>query len=224
MYAVDGWGVVYRIDVRDPAKAKIAWIMDPATNKNDMFISTNRGLTLYKNFVISVTGDCKVLWTKRDTGELVKTVKFDDLKTSRCTLTSAPLLIDDKIIVGGSGGDQGARSHIDALNADTGAMLWRVYSVPAPNEPGGDTWKGNTNAWQHGGGSFWQTGSYDPETKLTFWGTGQPVPMFDPEYRPGDNLYTNSTIGFDADTGKINGTFNTHPVTSSTMTRSASTS
>jgi alcohol dehydrogenase (cytochrome c) len=203
MYVVDGWGVVYRIDVSDPAKAKIAWIMDPATNKNDMLIGTNRGLTLYKNFVISVTGDCRVIWTNRDTGELVKTVKFDDPKTSHCSLTAAPLLVDDKLIVPGSGGDQGARAHIDALNADTGAQLWRVFSVPAPNEPGGDTWKGNTNAWQHGGGSFWQTGSYDPETKLTFWGTGQPVPMFDPEYRPGDNLYTNSTLGLDVDTGKM---------------------
>jgi alcohol dehydrogenase (cytochrome c) len=203
MYAVDGWGTVYRIDVSDPAKAKIAWIMDPGTNKNDMFVSTNRGLALYKNFVISVTGDCKVLWTNRDTGELVKTVKFDDPKTTHCSLTAAPLLIDDKLIVPGSGGDQGARSHLDALNADTGALLWRIYSVPAPNEPGGDTWKGTTNAWQHGGGAFWQTGSYDPQTKLTYWGTGQPVPMFDPEYRPGDNLYTDSSLGLDVDTGKM---------------------
>jgi alcohol dehydrogenase (cytochrome c) len=203
MYVVDGWGVVYRIDVSDPAKAKIAWLMDPGTDKSAMIIGSNRGVTLYKNFVVSVTGDCRVLWTNRETGELVKTVKFDDPKTTHCSLTAAPLLVDDKLIVPGSGGDIGARAHIDALNADTGAQLWRVYSVPAPSEPGGDTWKGNTNAWQHGGGSFWQTGSYDPETKLTFWGTGQPVPMFDPEYRPGDNLYTNSTLGLDVDTGKM---------------------
>jgi alcohol dehydrogenase (cytochrome c) len=203
MYIVDGWGVVYRVDVKDPTKAKIAWLMDPGTNKNDMFISTNRGVTLYKNFVISVTGDCKVLWTNRDTGELVKTVKFDDPKTSHCSLTAAPLLVNNKLIVPGSGGDQGARSHIDALNADTGALQWRFYSVPAPNEPGGETWKGNTNAWQHGGGAFWQTGSYDQQTGLTYWGTGQPVPMFDPEYRPGDNLYTNSSLGLDPDTGKM---------------------
>jgi alcohol dehydrogenase (cytochrome c) len=203
MYVVDGWGVVYRIDVKEPAKAKIAWVMDPGTDKNDMLIGTNRGLTLYKNFVISVTGDCKVLWTNRDTGELVKTIKFDDPKTSHCSLTAAPLLVDDKLIVPGSGGDQGARAHIDALNADTGARLWQTYSVPGPGEPGHETWKGNTNAWEHGGGSFWQTGSYDPETKLTYWGTGQPVPMFDPEYRPGDNLYTDATLGLDANTGKI---------------------
>jgi alcohol dehydrogenase (cytochrome c) len=203
MYVVDGWGTVYKIDVRDPAKARILWVMDPGTNKGDMFIASNRGLTLYKNFVISVTGDCKVNWTKADTGELVKSVPFDDLKASRCTLTAAPLLIDDKLIVGGSGGDRGARAHIDALNADTGERIWRTYTVPAPGEPGSDTWKGNNNAWEHGGGSYWQTGSYDPTSKLTIWGTGQPVPMFDPEYRPGDNLFTNSTVAFDVNTGKM---------------------
>ncbi len=203
MYVVDGFGAVYKIDVRDPASAEITWLMDPGSNKADMFTAANRGVTLYKNFVISVTNDCKVNWTKADTGELVKTVQFDDMKTSLCSLTSAPLVIDDKLIVGGSGGDQGARAHIDAFNADTGEHLWRTYSIPAPNEPGGDTWKGNTEAWKHGGGSFWQTGSYDPATKLTLWGTGQPVPMYDPEYRPGDNLFTNSTVAFDVATGKM---------------------
>jgi alcohol dehydrogenase (cytochrome c) len=203
MYIVDGWGAVYRVDVTDPANAKIVWIMDPAVNKPDMFLATNRGVALYKNFVISVTGDCRVLYTNRDTGELVKTIKFDDLKTSHCFLSSAPLVIGDKLVVGGSGGDQGARAHIDAFNADTGALLWRTYSIPAPGEPGHETWKGTNNAWQHGAGSFWQTGSYDPDLKLTYWGTGQPTPMFDPEYRPGDNLYTNSTLGLDVDTGKM---------------------
>jgi alcohol dehydrogenase (cytochrome c) len=203
MYVVDGWGAVYRIDVRDPASAKVTWIMDPGTNKADMFIASNRGVALYKNYVISVTGDCKVNWIKADTGELVKTVTFDDPKASYCALTAAPLVVEDKVIVPGSGGDRGARAHIDAYNADTGEHLWRTFSVPAPNEPGGDTWKGSTEAWKHGGGSFWQTGSYDPTTKLTIWGTGQPVPMFDPEYRPGDNLYTNSTLALDLATGKM---------------------
>jgi len=203
MYVVDGFGTAYRIDVRDPSNARITWVMDPGVSKGDVWITSNRGVALYKNFVISVTSDCKVNWTKADTGELVKTVQFDDVKESHCSLTSAPLVIGDKLIVGGSGGDRGARAHIDAFNADSGAQLWRTYSVPAPGEPGADTWKGNTNAWQHGGGSFWQTGSYDPSTNLTIWGTGQPVPMFDPEYRPGDNLFTNSSLGLDLNTGKI---------------------
>ncbi|MFL5279485.1 MAG: hypothetical protein ACJ8AW_00390, partial [Rhodopila sp.] len=203
MYVVDGFGAVYRIDVRDPSNSRITWVMDPGIAKGDVWIPSNRGVALFKNYVISVTGDCKVNWTKADTGELVKTIQFDDPKESHCSLTSAPLVIGDKLIVGGSGGDRGARAHIDAFNADSGAHLWRTYSVPAPGEPGSDSWKGNTNAWQHGGGSFWQTGSYDPSTNLTIWGTGQPVPMFDPEYRPGDNLFTNSSIGLDLNTGKI---------------------
>jgi len=203
MYVVDGFGAVYRIDVRDPSDARITWLMDPGTNKADVWIPSNRGVALYKNFVISVTADAKILWTKADTGELVKTIQFDDPATSYSSLTSAPLVVDDKLIVGGSGGDRGARAHIDAFNVDTGEHLWRTYSIPAPGEPGGDTWKGNNEAWKHGGGSFWQTGSYDPVTKLTIWGTGQPVPMYDPEYRPGDNLFTNSTVAFDINSGKM---------------------
>ena len=123
MFVVDGFGSVYRIDVRDPTKARIAWIMDPGTNKADFMVASNRGVTLYKNLVISVTADCKVNWTKADTGELVRTVVFDDPKRTHCTLTSAPLLVDDKLIVGGSGGDQGARAHIDAFNANKRAAL-----------------------------------------------------------------------------------------------------
>jgi alcohol dehydrogenase (cytochrome c) len=203
MFVVDGFGTVYRIDVRNPASAKVSWIMDPGINKADVWLASNRGVALYKDLVVSVTADCKVNWTKADTGELVKTIQFDDFKTSYCSLSSAPLAIDDKLIVGGSGGDKGARAHIDAFNADSGEHLWRTFTVPAPGEPGSETWKGNTNAWQHGGGSFWQTGSYDPATKVTIWGTGQPVPMFDPEFRPGDNLFTNSTVAFDIATGKM---------------------
>ena len=203
MYIVDGFSTVYKVDVRDPANARVTWVMDPGTNKADVMVASNRGVALYKNFVISVTADCKINWTKTDTGELVKTVQFDDMKATACTLTSAPLVVDDKLVVGGSGGDRSARAHIDAFNADSGERLWRTYTVPAPGEPGSETWKGNNNAWQHGGGSFWVTGSYDPSTKLTIWGTGQPVPMFDPEYRPGDNLFTNSTVAFDMATGKM---------------------
>jgi len=202
MYVVDGYGVVYKIDVRDPTRPRIAWLMDPGVAKSDVWIPSNRGVALYKNFAISVTGNGKVLWTDRDTGQLVKTVQVDDPKNGY-SLTGAPLVIGDKLIVGGSGGDRGARDHIDALNADTGQPLWRTYSIPAPGEPGSETWKGDTNAWKHGGGAFWQTGSYDPALNLTIWGTGQPVPMFDPEYRPGDNLYTNSTIAYDVNTGAM---------------------
>ena len=202
MYVPDSWGTVYKIDVRDPKQGRIVWVMDPGINKADVWIPSNRGVALYKNMVISVTGPGKVIWTNADTGEQVRAVQVDDPKVGYA-LTAPPLVIGNKLIVGGSGGDQGARDHITALDADTGQQLWRTYSVPAPGEPGSETWGGTNNAWMHGGGAFWLTGSYDPDTKLTIWGTGQPVPMYDPEYRPGDNLYTNSTIALDTDTGKM---------------------
>ena len=109
MYVVDGLGAVYKIDVRDPAKARIAWLMDPGVPKTEIFIPSNRGVALYKNFVISVTGNGKVVWTNRDTGEAVNTVQVDDPKNGY-SLTGAPLVIGDKLIVGGSGGDRGARA------------------------------------------------------------------------------------------------------------------
>jgi alcohol dehydrogenase (cytochrome c) len=202
MYIVDGWGVVYKIDVSSGDRGLISWVMDPGVDKADVWIPSNRGVALYKDMVISVTGDGQVIWTKADTGEMVNSVRVDDPATGY-SLTTPPLVIGNKLIVGGSGGDRGARSHTTALDADTGEELWRTYAIPAPGEPGHETWGGDNNAWEHGGGAFWVTGSYDPASNLTYWGTGQPVPMFDPEYRPGDNLYTNSTLAMDIDTGEI---------------------
>lgn len=211
MYVVDAWGVVYKLDLSKPASARIAWIMDPGVDKADIWIASNRGVALYKDMVISVTGNGKVNWTKADTGELVRSVQVADPKTTGYSLTAPPLALNGKLIVPGSGGDRGARSHLDALNADTGAPMWRWYSIPAPGEKGSETWKDKNNAWEHGGGAFWQTGSYDPATNLTFWGTGQPVPMYDPEYRPGDNLFTNSSVAINADTGALNWYFQYTP-------------
>jgi alcohol dehydrogenase (cytochrome c) len=86
---------------------------------------------------------------------------------------------------------------------NNGNLAWRTFTIPAPGEPGSETWKDNHNAWRVGGGGVWQTGSYDPATNLIYFGTGDAFPSFDPEFRPGDNLFTASTIALDADTGKI---------------------
>ena len=140
---------------------------------------------------------------------MVWETSFSD--TPDVTFTAAPLAIKDKIIVGAANGDQGVRDWIGAVDAKTGKRLWRQFTIPAPGEPGSETWKGNTNAWQTGGGAVWVTGTYDPATNQTIWGTGNPVPMFDPTYRPGDNLYTNSAISWDPDTGKMNWYFQFTP-------------
>ena len=126
-------------------------------------------------------------------------------------LTAAPLAVKDKIVVGAAGGDRGVRDFIATLDGKTGKLLWKKYTIPAPGEPGSETWKDKNNAWQTGGGAMWVTGSYDPATNQVIWGTGNPVPMFDATYRPGDNLFTNSVISWNPDDGKMNWYFQYTP-------------
>jgi alcohol dehydrogenase (cytochrome c) len=95
------------------------------------------------------------------------------------------------------------RNWLVALDAKTGDEQWRFHTIPAPGEPGHETWKDKNNAWQTGGGAFYVTGSYDPVTNTTYWGSGNPSPKYDSSYRPGDNLYTNSALALDAATGKL---------------------
>ena len=113
-----------------------------------------------------------------------------------------PLVVKDKIVVGSSGAEFGVRGHVDAFDLRTGRLAWRRYVVPKPGAPGAQTW-GDAVAWQRGGGAAWITGSYDPDLNLIYWGTANPSPDFDGEVRPGDNLYTNSVLAMDPDTGTI---------------------
>jgi alcohol dehydrogenase (cytochrome c) len=198
MYVPDAWGVVYKIDVRSGRHGDIVWKMDPGQER----IDRNRGVALWGNLVISVTSrDGRVIATDRDTG---KPVWQRDLRDEQeITLNAAPLALKDEIIVGASGGDGGVRDWVAALDARTGNVLWKTYSVPAPGEPGSETWKDKNNAWRTGGGAFYVTGSYDPATNLTYWGAGNPSPKYDSSYRPGDNLFTNSALALDAATGRM---------------------
>jgi len=117
------------------------------------------------------------------------------------SITMAPLAVRDKILVGVGGGEYGIRGFVAAFDPASGKELWRFYTVPGPGERGHDTWK--TDAWKTGGGSVWMTPSYDPALNLTYWGIGNPGPDWNPELRPGDNLYTDSVIALDADTGAL---------------------
>src|SRR5438477_68285 len=105
-------------------------------------------------------------------------------------------------IVQNGAGDGGTRGWVAALEVRTGKELWRWYVVPKPGDPGSETWKDDHNAWKTGGGGIWQTGSYDPATRLYIVGTGNPFPIYDPQARPGDNLYTDSAVALNVDTGK----------------------
>jgi len=198
MYTTDVWSVVYKIDVRSGTAGQIVWKMDPATEKPDR----NRGVALWGNLVISVAGlDGRVIATDKDSGKVVWDVNLHDQPDME--ITAAPLALKDTIIIGGSGGDNGVRCWVAALDAKSGNLLWKTYAVPAPGEPGSETWKDKENAWQTGGGAFYVTGSYDPATNVTYWGSGNPAPRYDSAYRPGDNLFTDSTIAFDAASGKM---------------------
>jgi alcohol dehydrogenase (cytochrome c) len=198
MYIVDCWGVVYKIDVRSGTSGRILWKMDPGQEKMDR----NRGAALWGNLVISVTSyDGRVIATDKETGQIVWDKNLRDQPDLE--LTAAPLPLKDEIIIGASGGDRGVRDWIAALDPKTGDVKWKTFSVPAPGEPGSQTWKDKNNAWQTGGGAFYVTGSFDPATNLTYWGSGNPVPGYDAAYRPGDNLYTSSALAIDAATGKV---------------------
>ena len=116
-------------------------------------------------------------------------------------LPVSPLVVKDKVIVGVAGGEFGIRGFIAAYDAETGKEAWRFHIIPEPGEPGHDTWPGNS--WEHGGGSVWVTGSYDPALNLVYWGTGNPGPDWNAAQRKGDNLYTDSVLALDADTGKL---------------------
>jgi len=206
IYITDSAGVLYKIDGRSGDVGRIVWRMDPGQEKQDR----NRGAALWGNLVITAAGGPpRIIATNKETGRVVWETAFSD--TPEVAMTSAPLAVRDKIIVGAAGGDTGVRDWMAGLDAATGKRLWRNYTIPAPGEPGSETWKDKNNAWQTGGGAIWVTGTYDPETHQTIWGTGNPVPMFDPTYRPGDNLYTNSAVSYDPDTGKMNWYFQYTP-------------
>jgi alcohol dehydrogenase (cytochrome c) len=115
--------------------------------------------------------------------------------------TSAPLIVNDLVISGVSGGDEGVRGFLDAYESSTGKRAWRFWSIPARGEPGSETWVGN--AIEHGCGTTWLTGTYDPEAKLLYWPTGNPCPDYNGDQRKGDNLYTSSVVALDPDTGKL---------------------
>jgi alcohol dehydrogenase (cytochrome c) len=200
LYIVDQWGVVYKIDVRSGDMGRIVWRMDPGQEKLPL---SNRGAALWGNLVISTANyPARVIATNKDNGKVAWETNLHDQPDVQ--ITAAPLAVKDKIIIGAAGGDRGVRDWIAALDGATGKLIWRKYVIPAPGEPGSETWKDKNNAWQIGGGAMWITGSYDPATNQVIWGTGNPVPMFDPTYRPGDNLYTDSMISWNPDSGNMN--------------------
>ncbi len=162
---------------------------------------TNRGVALYGDKVYYTAHDAFVIALDAMTGELVWETAVADYRTGYY-MTIAPLVANGKVLVGPSGGERGIRGFVAAYDAETGEEVWRTHTIPGPGDPGIETWPGET--WRTGGASIWITGSFDPELNLTYWGTGNPGPWIG-DQRPGDNLYTNSVVAFDADTGELKG-------------------
>ena len=207
LYPVDSWGVLYKIDGRSGDVGRIVWRMDPKQERQ----ATNRGATFWGNLLISPASyPARIIASDKETGKVVWETNVVNGQNG-VRITGAPLAIKDKIIIGASGGDGGVRDWVAALDAASGRQLWLKYTIPAPGEPGSETWKDNNNAWRTGGGAVWVTGTYDPASNQTFWGTGNPVPMMNPYARPGDNLYTNSIISYEPESGKMNWYFQYTP-------------
>ena len=207
IYLSDPWGTPYKFDLSSGTAARPVWICDTGIDKDPSqgILLANRGLGLWQNNVITVLPDGRVVSCDAETGDVVWDVQVaTDVGEG---FTNSPQIVGDRIIVGQSYGDWATRGWIAALDAETGEELWRFYTIPEPGEPGSETWlcdqTGNPDCWKTGGGAAWVAGSYDPESNLVFWGTGNPVPMYDPEYRPGDNLYTNSTVALNVETGEL---------------------
>ena len=163
---------------------------------------TSRGVALFGDKVFFASGDAVLVALDAKTGKEVWSTKVAENQNGYY-MSLAPLVANGKVMVGASGGELGIRGFIAAFDPTTGKELWRQYTVPAPGEPGSETWP-HGDQWKTGGGPVWVTGNYDPETNLAFWGTGNGGPWMG-DQRPGDNLFVASTLAIDVATGRIKG-------------------
>jgi alcohol dehydrogenase (cytochrome c) len=166
LYIVDQWGVLYKIDGRSGDLGRIVWRIDPGQEKLPL---SNRGAALWGNLVVTTANyPPRVIATNKETGRVAWETNLGDGQPD-VQLTAAPLAVKDKIVLGAAGGDRGTRDFIAALDAATGKLVWRKYVIPAPGEPGSETWKDRNNAWQTGGGAMWVTSSYDVAGNQVIW-------------------------------------------------------
>ena len=160
----------------------------------------NRGVAILGDSLFMATVDAHLVAIDAKNGHALWNVKLAEAAAGYA-MTMAPLVVKDKVIVGVAGGEFGVRGFIAAFEARTGKEAWRFDTIPKPGEPGHESWRGGD--WEHGSAAVWVTGSYDPDLNLTYWGTGNPGPDWNPEQRPGDNLYSDSAVALDPDTGKL---------------------
>jgi alcohol dehydrogenase (cytochrome c) len=160
----------------------------------------NRGFAVYHDRLFMVTLDAHFVAFDMKSGKVLYDVEMAKIVDGFAG-TGAPLVVKDKVIVGVAGGEYANRGFIDAYDPMTGNRVWRTYTIPGASEPGSETWSGDI--WQRGGAPTWLSGTYDPDLNLVYWGTGNPNPDWDGEIRPGDNLFADSLLALDPDTGKL---------------------
>jgi alcohol dehydrogenase (cytochrome c) len=164
--------------------------------------NVNRGAAVANGKVYMVTQNAQLVAIDATNGRKVWQKTIGDVRAGE-SASIAPLIVKDTLITGSAGGEYGVRGHIDCWDLETGEQRWRTYTVPKPGEPGSESWPSDGEAWQRGGANHWVTGTYDPDLNLYYAGTGNPAPDFDGEVREGDNLYTDSVVALDVDSGEI---------------------
>ena len=197
----------------DARTGRVFWIYRHTLDTTQIVCcgANNRGLAILGDTLFMGTLDAHLVAIDAKSGRPLWTTKVAESKAGY-SLTLAPLVVKDKVIVGVGGGEFGIRGFIAAYDARTGKEVWRFYTIPGPGEAGAETWAAcppitetfcDPEAWKHGGGSIWVTGSFDPDLNLTYWGVGNAGPDWNADQRPGDNLYTDSVVALDADSGRL---------------------
>jgi alcohol dehydrogenase (cytochrome c) len=201
-------GVMYVTNVNE------AWALDARSGREiwhysrprtqglagDAASGINRGVAILGDRVFMVTDHAHLIALHRFTGQLLWEAEMADYRQNYGA-TGAPLVVNDLVISGVSGGDEGIRGFLDAYRASTGERVWRFWTVPARGEPGSDTWVGR--AIEHGCAATWLTGTYDASANTLYWPTGNPCPDYNGDERKGDNLYSSSILALDPATGKL---------------------
>jgi alcohol dehydrogenase (cytochrome c) len=186
----------------DAVTGRVFWMYRHTNAENARVCcgANNRGVAVLGDKVYMGTQDAHLIAIDRINGKPLWKVQVGDVNYAY-SITMAPLIVKDKVIVGVGGGEYGIRGFVVAYDAETGEEAWKFYTIPGPGEPGHESWDGDD--WEHGGAPVWITGSFDPELNLTYWGVGNPGPDWNAAQRPGDNLYSDSVIALDADTGEL---------------------
>ena len=186
----------------DAATGRLYWRYDhPLPDELNFCCGpSNRGVAILGDRLFMSTLDAHVVALDARTGSVIWDVEAGDPKAGY-SKKAAPLVVGNKVITGIGGGEFGIRGFVDAYEAQTGDRIWRFYTIPGPDHPDNRSWEGDS--WRTGGSPTWITGSYDPELNLVYWGTGNPGPGYNGKVRGGDNLYSDSVLALDANTGEM---------------------